>query len=538
MSVAIDLPDFNSTYGSSSVADDKVGAKQGEGRFAFASYYNDHMVLQQAPQRAVIWGYYPMVGTQIMIQAVDMAYFTYVEPGPTPEEGTWSVTLDPVPAGGPYTIHVYGRDAEINITDVMFGDVWVCSGQSNMQFTVSQMFNASEELAGSVNYTDIRIFTVDMQLSTIPLMDLAQITETWSLPSSIKLGGGNFTYFSAVCWLFGKLLYEELQYPIGLIDTTWGGTPVEAWSSPDALATCGLTQKSLPASVNNLEGPRNFSVLWNAMVYPLLKMTIYGAIWYQGESDSSEPMMHQYNCTFPAMIDDWRAKFSEQSDTSSIFPFGFLAPDRSSDIRVGFPDIRWHQTADYGYVPNFRMPNVFMSVAIDLPDFDSIYGSVHPRDKQDVAQRLLLSALGVAYYRVPAITTGPLPIRVTQDGDIISLDYGALWVLRVPSTLGFELCCSSNITGTCAYLDPGWVDAPILSNTVSAVALDATGCTSGTYAIGIRYAWRESPFDFKNAAVYDVAFDLPAPPFISFKPESAGSFFQYTFDWSKPTILP
>lgn len=72
-------------------------------------------------------------------QAVDMAYFTYVEPGPTPEEGTWSVTLDPVSAGGPYTIHVYGRDVEINITDVMFGDVWVCSGQSNMQFTVSQV---------------------------------------------------------------------------------------------------------------------------------------------------------------------------------------------------------------------------------------------------------------------------------------------------------------------------------------------------------------------------------------------------------------
>ncbi|XP_025099666.1 sialate O-acetylesterase-like [Pomacea canaliculata] len=498
------------------------------------------MVLQQAPQRAVIWGYHPVVGYRVVVEVGSMLFSSYVEPGPTPDEGIWSVTLDPVPAGGPYTVFAITSGGTISLSDVMFGDVWVCSGQSNMQFTVSQMLNASEELAASVNYTQIRLFTVAMQLSASPLVDFMHVWETWSMPNNATLGGGNFTYFSAVCWLFGKLLYEELQYPIGLIDTTWGGTPIEAWSSPDALAACGVSQDSLPTSINSSVGPRDPSVLWNSMVYPLLKMTIFGAIWYQGESDSDKPTMPHYNCTFPAMIDDWRAKFSEQSGTSPIFPFGFvqLAPDRSSDVRVGFPDIRWHQTADYGYVPNPRMPNVFMSVAIDLPDFNSTYGSIHPRDKQDVAKRLLLSALSVAYSRGPAVTSGPLPMQVTQELDIITLDYGGLWVLRVSSSLGFELCCSKNVTGTCAYLDAGWVAAPILSSTVSAVALDATGCSSGTYVIGIRYAWRESPFDFKNAAVYTVAFDLPAPPFISFKPESAGNVFNYVFDWSKPTILP
>uniref|UniRef100_A0A2C9LSQ8 Uncharacterized protein n=1 Tax=Biomphalaria glabrata TaxID=6526 RepID=A0A2C9LSQ8_BIOGL len=116
------------------------------------------------------------------------------------------------------------------------------------------------------------------------------------------------------------------------------------------------------------------------MVHPLLGMTIYGAIWYQGESDSGGVARDKYNCTFPTMIKDWRSNWNRASNgqTSATFPFGFvqLAPNHPSPGSTsGFTDIRWHQTADRGYVPNPDMPNVFMAVALDLPDFNSTYGS-------------------------------------------------------------------------------------------------------------------------------------------------------------------
>ncbi|XP_074662823.1 sialate O-acetylesterase-like [Tubulanus polymorphus] len=179
-----------------------------------------------------------------------------------------------------------------------------------------------------------------------------------------SLGGDPFTYFSAVCWLYGKALYERLRYPIGLIESCVSGTPVEYWMSKDAFTSCNLHRSSV-----------HDNSLWNAMINPLLNMTIYGSIWYQGESNAMHNR-HNYNCTFPAMIADWRLKFSSHSQTDHQFPFGFvqLAPDNDESMVNNFPEIRWHQTADYGYVPNPKMNNVFMAVAIDLPDSTSPWG--------------------------------------------------------------------------------------------------------------------------------------------------------------------
>ncbi|KAK7474786.1 hypothetical protein BaRGS_00033967 [Batillaria attramentaria] len=526
------------------------GQKQKAGRFAFASYYSDHMVLQQAPQRAVIWGFYPDVGDRIIVKVsgLSKAYPADVKPGPSAGEGVWSVSLDPISSAAAFTITAMADDgASISISDVLFGDVWVCSGQSNMQFTTYQIDNATEELDQASKYTNIRLFTVADTYSTTPLTDLTKIAEQWTLPNSTTVGAAPFTYFSAVCWLFGRRLYEELGYPIGLVDTTWGGTPVEAWSSPDALAKCGLKANQEKASntptkkYTTLEGPDDNSQLWNAMVNPLLKMTIYGAIWYQGEADSREPKMHMYNCTFPAMIDDWRAKWSAQTgETSPTFPFGFVQlagnqPDMS--IISGFPDVRWHQTADYGYVPNPRMKNVFMAVAMDLPDFTSPWGSIHPRDKQDVAQRLYLSGLDIAYNR-PQKHFGPRPANITQSGVYINLFYGTEWTIKVRNQEGFELCCTVNGQDECTQKNSWWLPSPIMDWDSSSVSLDGMVCGEGQYAAGIRYAWRESPCVFKRCAVYAEVNELPAPPFISTKPKGSSTEFSYTIDWSKPQIIP
>ncbi|KAJ8400355.1 hypothetical protein AAFF_G00397380 [Aldrovandia affinis] len=254
--------------------------------FRFASYYGDHMVLQKAPERAVLWGY-ASDGSKVFVilegQQGNKKQAAYVQ------NGMWRLTLDPVNAGGPYNVTAVQQGpahAQVTLTDVLFGDVWLCGGQSNMAFTLSQVFNASEELSLAPKFPQVRIFMAALEMSDQALTDLPRVEVPWSVPSAELLGGKEFTYFSAVCWLFGRNLYETLGYPVGLVESCWGGTPVEAWSSPRALQKCSLEEQEDNSNYTRplLGVVWSNSVLWNAMIHPLLNMTIQGAIWYQGES--------------------------------------------------------------------------------------------------------------------------------------------------------------------------------------------------------------------------------------------------------------
>ncbi|XP_063738593.1 sialate O-acetylesterase-like isoform X1 [Eleginops maclovinus] len=280
-----------------------------DGVLRFASYYRDHMVLQKSPERAVVWGYGPE-GEQVKftlsgqnLQSISQATVT---------NGIWRVSLDPVEAGGPYNVTAGVQNSTAVLTDVLFGDVWLCGGQSNMFLNLYQIFNASEELKRAAHYPHVRTFMASLVQSETEQTDFIHVQIPWSVPPAYLAG------FSAVCWLFGRDLYEKLQYPIGLVESCWGGTTVEAWSSPRALQQCGLLQQPD-------DGPKVNSVSWNAMIHPLLNMTIKGAIWYQGEDNT---IYHQemYNCSFPAMIDDWRMAFHQGSggQTALDFPFGFV----------------------------------------------------------------------------------------------------------------------------------------------------------------------------------------------------------------------
>uniref|UniRef100_A0A0B7A1T8 Sialate O-acetylesterase domain-containing protein n=1 Tax=Arion vulgaris TaxID=1028688 RepID=A0A0B7A1T8_9EUPU len=496
--------------------------------FALAKHFQDHMVLQKAPARANIYGFSPDIGKSVLVSmqispSHTYTYETTVIPGSSPDIGVWNVLLDPMVAGSSVNITAQSQGQSYIITDVIFGDVWLCSGQSNMQFTTVQMFGAAAEIADAQNYPNIRLMTVYEKVSSTPLDDLLKIQQNWTRPDNVSVGGPSWKYFSAVCWLYGKAIHKALGYPIGLVATDWGGTPVEAWSSPEALAKCGIHGKtkikqpdsfikyveSLPPSErHNLQGPDDNSQLWNAMIHPFLNMTIYGAIWYQGEADADGVKMNNYNCTFPTMIRDWRKNFYLFSggQTDPIFPFGFvqLAPNSpNQSITVGFPDVRWHQTADHGFVPNQDMINVFMAVAIDLPDFNSTYGSIHPCDKMDVGDRLCLSGLAVAYER-SEVFQGPFPIQgeVTPQG--LKILYGDKWSLEVRDTNGFELRCDSD----------NWVPSAVIGSDITSVTIQANVCPQGENPTGIRYNWKESPCAFKKCAVYETVNGLPGPPFV------------------------
>ncbi|XP_060559464.1 sialate O-acetylesterase-like [Ruditapes philippinarum] len=497
--------------------------KEDERKFSFASYYQDHMVLQSSPQKAVIWGYVPKDKQNSIVEVfITPGYKRYS--ALAREDLTWVIEIGPVKSGGPYLITAHLQNDSILLTDVLFGDVWICSGQSNMHFPLTEIFNNQEEVEDTVNYPDIRIFVTNFSVSDKPVTDLGRdgILLPWSKSSPESVKKGNF---SAVCWLYGKYLYKHLKKPIGLLETSVGGTPVEAWSSKDALKKCGLSDQNrveaLPMSGTDLTSWKS-SVLWNAMVHPFINMTIYGTIWYQGESNSgAHTNIDLYNCTFPAMIDDWRKKFSQSGGTRQLFPFGFVqlagfTPDFS--VSVGFPDIRWHQTADYGYVPNHRLRNVFMAVAMDLPDFTSPYGDVHTRDKQDVAARLVLGSLAVAYSQNVSFQ-GPYPVKVTITPAELPYTYTQVEVeytmdLEQRWLDGFEICCAFVKPAVCETGKAWWLPTATWQgyDRKNVTQSYASECSIEN-VVGIRYAWRRTPCPFKKCAIYGANNSLPMPPF-------------------------
>ena len=217
----------------------------GNGTPRFANYFQDHMVLQRAPQRAIVWGFGD-VGKPIILRLNNQIYTTVTDLKSTDGQNAsiWSVTLEPVFDEGPFDIHVSqplinGTLINITLHDVLFGDVWICSGQSNMQMTVSDIFNATEEIANAGNYPKIRVFTSALEPSIIPLEELIGIAQNWSVASPKSIGGPAWVYFSAVCWLYGRMIHEALgRRPIGLVATSYGGTGIELWMPAEALPKC------------------------------------------------------------------------------------------------------------------------------------------------------------------------------------------------------------------------------------------------------------------------------------------------------------
>ncbi|XP_007950328.1 sialate O-acetylesterase [Orycteropus afer afer] len=484
--------------------------------FRFASYIGDYMVLQKEPAGAVIWGYGTPGATVTVTVYQDKETVMKKVTSVKAHSSIWMVVLDPMKPGGPFEVmakQITGRkNFTLRVCNVLFGDVWLCSGQSNMQMTVLQIFNATREMSDTAAYQSVRILSASLVQSKEELEDLAGLDLPWSKPTSENLGHGNFQYMSAVCWLFGRYLYDTLQYPIGLISSIWGGSPIEAWSSGRSLKACGVPKQGAPFS-DSVLGPSEHSVLWNAMIHPLHNMTLKGVIWYQGESNTNYNK-DLYNCTFPALIEDWRQTFhyGSQGQTERFFPFGFvqLSSYLSKTSKNDFPQIRWHQTADFGYVPNARMPNTFMAVAMDLCDRNSPFGSIHPRDKQTVAYRLHLGARAVAYGEKNLTFQGPLPEKIellVSEGLLNLTYYQKIQVQRQDNKI-FEISC-------CTDHQCKWLPAPMSTFSTWTLALNINSCL-GT-VVALRYAWTTWPCEYKQCPIYHPSSTLPAPPFIANK---------------------
>jgi len=355
-----------------------------------AALFCDHMVLQR-DAKVPVWGT-ANDGEQVTVAFRDQEVSTVAK------GGKWIVWLKPLEPGEPSDLTI-AAGYTITIKNVLVGEVWVCSGQSNMQWSVNGADNAEQEIAAA-NYPNIRLFTVARKPQPEPVDDCVG---AWSVCSPETVGN-----FSAVGYFFGRCLNKELNVPIGLINTSWGGTIAEAWTSRPGLEGEGdfkpiLERRDAGFKPNN---PNQASVLYNGMIHPLLPFAIRGAIWYQGESNRSRA--EQYAKLFPAMITDWRKNWG-QGD----FPFLYvqLAPFRYGNADPAECAELWE-----AQLKTLSLPNTGMAVTTDIGNFTNI----HPTNKQDVGKRLALWALAGTYGE-DIVYSGPLYESMSVEGSKIRI---------------------------------------------------------------------------------------------------------------------
>ncbi|MGZ3852225.1 MAG: sialate O-acetylesterase [Flavisolibacter sp.] len=347
------------------------------GNVRLPAIIGSHMVLQQKAT-ITLWGWCDPQEKVKIKSSWDTT--TYRATGSWTAK--WSVQLPTPAAGGPYTISIEGNNS-ILLEDVMIGEVWVCSGQSNMEMNVNWGLPYQDEVAKATN-TKIRFFQVPRTTSEFPQED---VKAKWVVcnPEDMK-------NFSAAGYFFGKKLEESLDVPIGLISSNWGGTPAETWT-PKELVENDTVLRSAAAKLNPSNGwPVKPGFAYNGMIYPIIQFAVAGTIWYQGESNVGTA--DTYTRLFTTMISSWRKAWQKD------FPFYFvqIAPFAGYGDNSSSAFLREAQTK------TLALTNTGMVLTGDLVDN---INDIHPKMKKEVGERLANLALAETYglkgmaYKIP-----------------------------------------------------------------------------------------------------------------------------------------
>jgi sialate O-acetylesterase len=326
------------------------------------------MVLQR-DKPLPIWGWADP-GEEVTVQLDDQKASTKAD-----EKGHWKVTLSARKADGkPHTLTVSGKN-KIELEDILIGEVWVGSGQSNMEWSLAASQDAKENIAAA-NHPTIRLYHVPKVQAKTPARD---IKAAWAVCAPDKAKA-----FSAVLYHFGLNLQKELKVPVGLINSSWGGSPIQPWTVEE----------------------KTSGGMYNAMIAPLQPFAVRGAIWYQGESNMGEGL--KYRDRMESLIKGWRRTWGQE------LPFYFVQIAPFSGYKAELGPLWEAQAA------SLKIPATGMVVVTDLVDNVK---DIHPKNKHDVGKRLALWALAKTYGKKDVVYSGPLYKGMKIEGDKIRLQF-------------------------------------------------------------------------------------------------------------------
>lgn len=404
---------------------------------------SDNMVLQRGMPIA-IWGH---ADPDEQVTVTLMGDKASAVAGPN---GQWQATLGPHPAGGPYSLTVTGKNT-VTLSNVLIGDLWLCGGQSNMEFTLRRASTATAAIAASADPL-LRFFKVRTAKPTAPADD---VQGAWTVSGPDTAGA-----MTAVGYFFGRDLRKAEGIPIGLISSNVGGTPAQSWTRAaplaanpdlkrryvdtdsanqakhDAAMAAYTTALAAAKAAGTKEPTKPFgfwpsSVLYNGMIAPLVRLPIEGVLWYQGESNSHDP--EGYWALLPTMINDWRAQWNEPALPFLIVQ---LAPFGSHEDH----DTAWAKTREAQAEIARTVPHVGLAVITDV----GLQDNIHPTNKEPVGDRLALFARKQVYGEKELVAEGPTyramqimgsKIKVTFDnvGDGLAIRGGEASAVPVPA---------------------------------------------------------------------------------------------------------
>ncbi len=476
--------------------------------------FTDGAVLQQGAP-VPVWGW-AEPGDRVTVTFAGQTHRTRVD-----EDGRWQVTLRPLAAsrrGRPLTARVAAR-IHVHAADVLVGEVWLCSGQSNMAWPLKSAKDGADEVAAA-NHPRIRLLTVPRRPVESPQ---ASFAGRWSVCDPKTAGS-----FSAVGYFFGRELHRALKTPIGLINSSYGGTPAEAWTSRESLESeptlapllerwsrnlaaydpdkakaayekqlASWKSAAKKAKADGKPAPRRPRApsdprrsahrpasLYNGMIAPLVPYAIRGAIWYQGESNAGRA--HQYRTLFPRMILDWRRAWASED-----LPFHFVQLANFQPVVDAPGESKWAELRDAQLHALRTLPGTGMAVITDIGEARDI----HPRNKQDVGRRLALWALARDYGKTLECS-GPLCRDHERRGAeiVLRFDHVGKGLVADGELRGFAIAGADR-----KFV---WGEARIEGETVVVSHPDVAE------PVAVRYAWADNPpCTLRNEA------GLPASPF-------------------------
>ena len=455
-----------------------------------AAVFNNNMVLQRGLP-------VPVWGTANPSQSVSVNFGSQTKTTTAGADRKWLARLDTMAANTnaqTLTITITGSVTNV-YTNVLVGDVWLASGQSNMQFPMNNgqvITNAAAEIAAA-NYPLIRSMEVSLTAAPAPVFD-ATLASTWTACSPATVSS-----WSAVAYFFARSVFQSNNVPIGILQSYFGGTPAEAWTSLAALNAVPELQTLANQEIANYyqvrpQGSLTAGDLFNAMISPLIPFGIRGAIWYQGENNASQGQ--QYRALLPTLIQDWRSRW-QQAD----FPFYIVQ-------LCSYADTNWPSLREAQLLTLQTVTNTGLAVTIDVGDDPS---QIHPTDKQDVGARLAAWALNRNYGFTNVVPSGPLFRTYAIEGSRIRLyfDYaesGLMTGQKNSIAPLQELVGVAPLWFEIAGTNQTYYPATASIDTNNTVVVSSPSVPNPTLA---RYAWSASP---AGTNLYNRA-GLPASPF-------------------------